>query len=189
MFGELKTSITFLVSGFTMSPVLRTLTETISTDTIYAMVTMMIFVHLIFHNYGIAAAIVSKPISLNAAIFASVCLASRLATTFHALAFLIFAMDIFLLLSILYRQLSIVYRVAMTASFSVLVMMLIAVTFHPRYSLLYLLLLLFINFVCPYGFYRMQAYKENIYGPWDEAIIVDRQYSFQPPIDEDTKED
>ncbi|KAK9679301.1 Phosphatidylinositol N-acetylglucosaminyltransferase [Popillia japonica] len=31
--------------------------------------------------------------------------------------------------------------------------------------------LIFIGLVCPILFIRYQSYKQNIYGPWDEAII------------------
>ena len=58
------------------------LTETIATDTIYTTSGAMLFLHLVVHNYegdedggggdnGISA------LSLNAGLFASVCLASR----------------------------------------------------------------------------------------------------------------
>ncbi|RWS05688.1 mitochondrial import inner membrane translocase subunit TIM50-like protein, partial [Dinothrombium tinctorium] len=57
VFVELKNVIIFLFGGFTVSPVLKTLTETISADTIYAMVTLMMLIHLIFYDYGAKAAI------------------------------------------------------------------------------------------------------------------------------------
>jgi phosphatidylinositol glycan class C protein len=41
-------------AGFSygLSPVLVSLTETVSTDTIYAMTTMMLLGNLVFHHYG-----------------------------------------------------------------------------------------------------------------------------------------
>ena len=47
-----KTLVIFLSFGFFMSPVVFTLTKTISTDTIYAMTTLMMLTHLIFYDYG-----------------------------------------------------------------------------------------------------------------------------------------
>lgn len=159
-FREVKSSIIFLVTGFAMSPILRTLTETISTDTIYAMCTLMMLVHLSFYNYGINTAIVSKPISLNAAFFASVCLASRLSTSYHAFAFLIFAIDIFVLMAILYHKLSQPHKTIVTSILGFVTLLLLNYTFSHIYTILSVLFLIFINFLCPYGFYRMQEYKQ-----------------------------
>jgi len=47
-----KTLAIFLSFGSLVSPVVFTLTKTISTDTIYAMSTLMMLTHLIFYDYG-----------------------------------------------------------------------------------------------------------------------------------------
>uniref|UniRef100_A0A2L2YJU6 Phosphatidylinositol N-acetylglucosaminyltransferase subunit C n=1 Tax=Parasteatoda tepidariorum TaxID=114398 RepID=A0A2L2YJU6_PARTP len=54
-----KSAVIFFIFGYMFSPVLKTLTQTISTDTIYAMVVLMMIVHLLFQDYGTDAAIVS----------------------------------------------------------------------------------------------------------------------------------
>lgn len=164
MTNELKTALIFLISGFAVSPILKTLTETISTDTIYAMVTIMMLVHLTFYDYGAKAAIVSTPVALNAAIFGAVCLASRLSTTYHAFAFLIFASDIFVLSSILRRRIretsSDRWQAFLTLFYAVVSIICLSMTVSFMYSLLLFLLLFCINFLCPLGFYRWQKYKE-----------------------------
>ena len=53
---DLRTCISFLAFGLGLSPVLMTLTETISTDTIYAMTCFMLLANLLFHDYGANAA-------------------------------------------------------------------------------------------------------------------------------------
>ncbi|KAI2796443.1 hypothetical protein BLOT_015387 [Blomia tropicalis] len=181
VFAEIKSSIIFLVTGFAMSPILRTLTETISTDTIYAMVTIMMLIHLSFNNYGINAAIVSQPISLNAAFFASVCLASRLQTAFQSFAFLTFAIDIFVLSSFVYSKLPLKSsaKMTMTFIFTGMAIVMLFYTFVTVFCYLFIFLIIFINFICPFGFYKMQEYKENIYGPWDEAIIDRSNFTFK----------
>lgn len=100
MVKDLRTVLIFVVFGYVLSPILKTLTDTISTDTIYAMTTFMMIIHFIFFDYGVSAAIVSSS-SLNAAIFGSVCLASRLASPFHAFVLLSNAVECFVLLPIL----------------------------------------------------------------------------------------
>ncbi|KAJ8300125.1 hypothetical protein KUTeg_021644, partial [Tegillarca granosa] len=92
---DMKTALMFAGFSFGLSPVLVTLTETVSTDTIYAMTTVMLLANLLFHDYGANAAMVSEALSLNAGIFASVCLASRLHTSWHAFAAVTFSLQIF----------------------------------------------------------------------------------------------
>ncbi|RWS25013.1 phosphatidylinositol N-acetylglucosaminyltransferase subunit C-like protein, partial [Leptotrombidium deliense] len=104
MFFELKNAFIFLFGGFAVSPILKTLTETISIDTIYTMVTLTMLLHLVSYDYGAKAAIVSTSLSLNAAIFGAVCLASQLSTIYHVFALLILASDVFVLFSIIRRQ-------------------------------------------------------------------------------------
>ena len=53
---DTKTTCIFLSFGYGLSPVLMTLTDTISTDTIYAMTAAMLMANLLFHDYGPSAA-------------------------------------------------------------------------------------------------------------------------------------
>jgi hypothetical protein len=165
--NELKSATIFLISGFAVSPILKTLTETISTDTIYAMVTIMMLIHLTFYNYGAKAAIVSTPVALNAAIFGGVCLASRLSTTYHAFALLIFASDIFVLSAILRQRFrSDNWKISLTLFYSMTSLILLSTTVSLIYLLLFILLIICINLICPLGFYQCQVYKE-----YDSSLI------------------
>ncbi|XP_069775778.1 phosphatidylinositol N-acetylglucosaminyltransferase subunit C isoform X2 [Narcine bancroftii] len=56
--ADLKSTVVFVTFTYGFSPVLKTLTESISTDTIYAMSVFMLLGHLIFFDYGAHAAIV-----------------------------------------------------------------------------------------------------------------------------------
>ena len=47
----MKTVVIFFGVGYGLSPVLMTLTHTISTDTIYAMTAFMLLANLLFHDY------------------------------------------------------------------------------------------------------------------------------------------
>ena len=53
---DVKTVLIFITFGYALSPVLMTLTDTISTDTIYAMTVFMLLANLLFHDYGASAA-------------------------------------------------------------------------------------------------------------------------------------
>lgn len=168
-FEDSKTIFCVLIFGYLMSPMLHTLTNSVSTDTIFTMTFFVLIVHVIFFDYGLPAFIVSKTISLNAAIFGSICLASRLATSTDAFALLVVASTFFALLPILVRELWT----------PVLLLPIVAICSYFLYwtsgtaLCIYLLVMVFINGLCPYIFVYQQKYKNNIHGPWDEAIVRD----------------
>ncbi|KAL3871367.1 hypothetical protein ACJMK2_039373 [Sinanodonta woodiana] len=173
---DLKTLLIFTGFSYGLSPVLVSLTETISTDTVYAMTTVMLLANLLFHDYGATeAAIVSQSLSLNAALFASVCLASRLNTPWHAFATVTFAIQIFAIWPVFKRNLMQSIPAAQPLLTALLGMFtfLTLLTVSTPAAILFGLVHLFINFVCPAWLISLQPYKNNIYGPWDEATIND----------------
>lgn len=162
-----KTLVTVLLFGYIFSPMLHTLTQAISTDTIYTMTFFVMLFNLMFTDYGLDVAMVSKAISLNAAIFGAICLASRLPTSYHAFVLLVEAAIFFVLYPIM--------TAARWNAFCMVPIFLICCSAlyllsHPVLYL-YASITLFINFVCPIIFVRHQRYKFNIHGPWDEAIV------------------
>ncbi|XP_072331326.1 phosphatidylinositol N-acetylglucosaminyltransferase subunit C isoform X2 [Scyliorhinus torazame] len=158
--ADLKSTVVFVAFTYGFSPVLKTLTESISTDTIYAMSVFMLLGHLIFFDYGATAAIVSSTLSLNMAIFASVCLASRLPSSLHAFATLSLAIEA--ITPRCYFAVSVVFTLA-----TVLGVLTVSVTG----AVLFALLLLAVAFLCPHYLIKLQSSKDNIHGPWDEAEI------------------
>lgn len=167
---DVRTVLIFLVFGHIFSPVLHTLTDTISTNTIYTMTFFMMLVHLIFFDYGISVAIVSNSFSLSAAVFASICLASRLATTYHGFVLITVAIELFVLFPLLRHKLK--------TQFIMSIFLISFVTFalssvSTIVMLLFIALIFVTNIVCPLLFIRYQTFKDNIYGPWDEAIVYD----------------
>lgn len=62
---DFRTAILFLTFGYILSPILKTLTETISTDTIYAMTILMFITHLTFSKYGTAQISLSESLSIT----------------------------------------------------------------------------------------------------------------------------
>lgn len=171
--ADLKSTLVFITFTYGFSPVLKTLTESVSTDTIYAMSVFMLLGHLIFFDYGANAAIVSSTLSLNMAIFASVCLASRLPRSLHAFIMVTFAIQIFALWPMLQKKLK-----AYTPRSYVGVTLLFAfsafgglLSISGVGAILFALLLISISCLCPYYLIRLQLFKENIHGPWDEAEI------------------
>lgn len=168
-----KTALGVLVSGFLLNPLMHTLTTSISTDTIFSTTFIMMVMHLIFADYGLEAFMVSKAISLNAAIFATICLSSRLESSFHSFVLLTVAIELFVLLPIFLRS-----AFSNKWQFSPFVLCCVgssAFILH-RFTITpllftYLGLIGFVNFVCPIIFVRQQKFKDNKHGPWEEAIV------------------
>lgn len=146
-----------------MSPLLKTLTETISTDTINLMVALMMMTHLIFFDYGTSCAIINQPISLNAAIFGAVCLASRLNSNYSALSLLIFATDVFVLptvLSIKSDSSSKWFEIILTVSHITFSLVGLVLTASMVYVIFYLIAIVCVNIIFPIAFYELQYMKE-----------------------------
>ncbi|CAH1170342.1 unnamed protein product [Phaedon cochleariae] len=168
--SDLRTLITFIVFGRLFSPVFHTLTDTISTDTIYTMTFVMMLVHLIFFDYGVGAAIVSSSLSVSAVVFCSICLASRLSSANNAFILITTAVVMFVLFPVLRTEMN------NPNSFKVLFLLLNTYfLYHVSIfaTILFLLVVILICIIFPLLYVHYQKYKENIYGPWDEAIVDD----------------
>lgn len=175
--------ISFFVSGlYILAPVYHTLTRSISSDSIWALCVSLIIVHLFLHDYsGCTIRPPGSPnnpsfvsnISLNASIVASLLVASRLPSRLHVFALMLFSLQIFLFAPLaafcikkysfrLHLWFSFMF---MGATLSILYMKL------PMLFVLLSCLLVFVSVVCPYCLIRIQEYKFEINGPWDEAKL------------------
>lgn len=170
IFDDSKMVLSVLFFGYILSPLLHSLTNSISSDTIFKTTFFVMLLHIIFFDYGVTAAyMVSKAISLNSAIFGSICLASRLATSFHAFTLLVVSAEFFALLPIVLKMCNtsiFIFPLGMLCSYFL---------YKISISLLitYVIIIIFINIICPIIFVVTQKYKNNIHGPWDEAIVKD----------------
>ncbi|XP_063056489.1 phosphatidylinositol N-acetylglucosaminyltransferase subunit C [Engraulis encrasicolus] len=173
--ADLQSAAIFLSFTFGFSPVLKTLTEAVSTDTVYAMSCVMLLAHLISFPYD------SQPepsppgsLSLNAALFASVCLASRLPGALHTFAMLTCALLVFALWPCVLHRLR---EKAPRWTFPCIAALVSCggvaslASLWPAGALLLSLGLGTLTLVCPLLLVRLQRHKDNIQGPWDEAEI------------------
>lgn len=176
-----------------LSPVLLTLTAPISTDTITSLTVITLVIHLATFDYSYerfkspsaTSSLGSEndinvtytgPISLNAAIFASVLLTSRLSSIYHVFAVVYLAIELFALFPIMRYHLmmySVKLSLVLTWSMFLIVTILIVPLSKPL-AIIYVLSVLFVTFVCPYWLKWVQQYKNEISGPWDEAVPVRR---------------
>lgn len=175
--------ISFFITGlYLLSPIYHTLTRSISSDTIWALTASLIILHLFLHNYS--GSTVKAPgtsenptfasnISLNASIVASLLIASRLPSRLHVFAIVLFSLQVFLfspLLTYCIRRYS--FWLHLILSFSLMLLTLIGVySLHSLFCILLIVILGFVNILCPYWLIRIQKYKFEINGPWDEARL------------------
>lgn len=166
---DIRTALIFLAFGYILSPVLKTLTETVSTDTIYAMTIFMFLIHLIFSKYGSPQVSLSDSLSITSPIFGSLMLASRLASPLHAFSLLTVAVQCFVLLPFLLSRTENKIFISITLTTSTLYLLtIISLTM----SFVFMIVTIFFHIICPLWYIRWQRYKDNIYGPWDEAVIT-----------------
>lgn len=98
------------MSLLAISPILKTLTEDISSDTIWALATCCFAINICFNDYQMSQFWKGKDasaIALNAAVLASVVLASRLPTNMHVFGLTSFAVNWFGLMPICTRSLKV----------------------------------------------------------------------------------
>uniref|UniRef100_UPI003AAB4600 phosphatidylinositol N-acetylglucosaminyltransferase subunit C n=1 Tax=Centroberyx gerrardi TaxID=166262 RepID=UPI003AAB4600 len=169
--ADLQSAAIFLSFTFGFSPVLKTLTESVSTDTVYAMSAVMLLAHLVSFPYAQP----SPPgsLSLNAALFASVCLASRLPGALHTFAMLSCALQVFALWPCLLQR---IRENAPNHFAGVCVGVCVGGvgglgSQWPGGAVLLALALGSVTLLCPLLLVRLQRHKDNIHGPWDEAEI------------------
>ncbi|KAJ1660428.1 glycosylphosphatidylinositol anchor biosynthesis [Dispira simplex] len=177
----MRLAIVFFLTLLGLSPILHTLTEDTSSDTIWAMSTCLIVTNILFHDYSSDPThTIAFPgsIALNAAIFACVLLASRLSSNLHVFAFMSFALEWFALFPIFRRHLKRRLPKAHLTQTGILVGVAFAL-FWPitrTLAILYILGVFCLTFLCPIWLIWIQRYKNEIHGPWDEARPKVRRY-------------
>jgi phosphatidylinositol N-acetylglucosaminyltransferase subunit C len=159
------------------APVLATLTSSFSDDTIHALAIGFCGLHLIFHDYSLSCHESDYfPISLNAAMFTAVLLASRLDEIQMVFGFVLFAVICFSLFPLTARKVrhqSAYLHVLVTLvewCLATLTLWRLDITLFAIYEGFIVLLLL----ICPLWMAHMQThYKRPLRGPWDIAKLQD----------------
>lgn len=172
----LKFVVIFLAVLFGLSPILQTLTQSYSADTIWAQTILLSALQIAFHQYQVASSTpaVAGTFSLNAAMFAAVLLASRLPSTTHVFMFIVLAIQLFALFPV-FRDF---IRVRSESAHVGITCALVAATLgllllnSTLLAVVYAASVAFIVFVCPYWLLRSQKYKNEIQGPWDIASVA-----------------
>jgi len=170
------------------SPVLKTLTESFSTDTIWLLTTLAFLLHALTFDYATDSPHLQDSLALNAAIFASIMLASRLPSNAHVFGLVSLAVDCFAVLprfkKVLRassRQWSTLIEYALTGLLVSGTSMIMSVALPPAVLVIYLLVVLGGAATLPAYFVYLQRYKNELHGPWDGASLS------LPPTDQKIK--
>ncbi|XP_021904821.1 phosphatidylinositol N-acetylglucosaminyltransferase subunit C [Carica papaya] len=176
-------NIYFFASAlYVLAPIYQTLTRSISSDSIWALTISLLILHLFLHDYSgstiRAPGALKNPnltscISLNASVVASVFIASRLPSRLHVFAVMLFSLQVFLFAPLVTYCIK-KYSKCLHFLLSFALMGVTLVSVYALHRLLFVLLLgllIFVNLVCPYWLIRIQEYKFEINGPWDEAKL------------------
>ncbi|ODQ53563.1 phosphatidylinositol N-acetylglucosaminyltransferase [Saitoella complicata NRRL Y-17804] len=190
-----KSSLLIFFTLLGLSPILTSLTKSTTSDSIWALSTWLFLANLLFHDYASSPPSTGKmdaaldlrfPGSLgtNAGVMGSVVLASRLRTTDAVFSLMLWAVEWFALFPIFRRYvrfLSPTLHHALTISLLALALFSLYYVVSIYLSLLFLLLVGFITFVCPLWLINLQKYKNEIRGPWDVARPKLKEGRSPPP--------
>lgn len=169
----LQSSILFLLCLRIVAPTLQNLTSTYSDDTIYALTIFFSTIHVTFHDYAFVnndRENISSILSLNAAMFTAVVLASRLATVELVTLFMLLAVISFYLFpntARLIKKYSLKTHVIFTLfMYTLATNILLQVDIILVY--IYQIIVVFVCILCPFFFiYFSKHFKKSYKGSWD----------------------
>lgn len=177
--GDIWKALRILAPLWVLAPVLRTLTRSWSDDTIVALVTLLLVVHILVFDYSgttAAAALPGGALALNSAMLAATMLASRLETCEEVFAFLTFAMEVFAFFPHVANEFrnwwSDGHAFGLTALLAAGTGLLLVPWWGTSFVVIFFLLLAALGFGSPVLLIWAQAYKAEIQGPWDIVHIT-----------------
>lgn len=181
----LRSAVILIFLLLLISPVLKTLTLSTESDSIWVLSSILLTINILLADYrdGRESLIegsldVSFPsaLSINAAISASVVLASRLSSNADVFALVLFAVEWFTLFPLMRRDVmrkhpdSLFRPIVLNISLASLAFM-IGSSLSISLGLIYLLIVpIGTVFILPGIYVWVQRYKKDLGGPWDCAV-------------------
>ncbi|KAF7587759.1 hypothetical protein BBP40_006804 [Aspergillus hancockii] len=172
-----------------LSPILKSLTKSTASDSIWAMSCWLLITNIFSFDYGSGegAGATKFPASLstNAAVMASTVLASRLPSTTHVFSLMLFSMEVFGLFPIFRRQLrhiSWTGHVLQTLALVIAAGGAVGITLRGGLtaavvgSILGSILTALAMGGCSWWLISLQKYKNVVTGPWDPARPIIRRH-------------
>lgn len=177
--STIKSSLLILLTLFTLSPILKSLTQSTSSDSIWSLSCWLCMLNVLFHDYSYDSKKEFKQmLSTNLALSAAIVLASRLMTSMSVFCFVLFSIQIFGLLP----TFALWVRTSSKVAHLILVATLVLASDTGLYYmsgvwtlLVWILVQALVIFVFPGWFLGLQKYKNEIEGPWDPARPVLRK--------------
>lgn len=187
--ATVKSAFLIYFSLLGLSPILKSLTKSTASDSIWAMSCWLLIMNIFSFDYGSGegAGATKFPASLstNAAVMASTVLASRLPSTTHVFSLMLFSMEVFGLFPIFRRQLrqkSWTGHVLLTLGLVIIAGGAVGVTLGSGWasaiigSVLGSILTAFAMGGCSWWLISLQKYKNVVIGPWDPARPIIRRH-------------
>ncbi|CAI7590486.1 hypothetical protein N7533_000668 [Penicillium manginii] len=187
--STVKSAFLIYFSLLGLSPILKSLTKSTASDSIWAMSCWLIIMNIFSFDYGSGegAGATKFPASLstNAAVMASTVLASRLPSTTHVFSLMLFSMEVFGLFPIFRRQLrqkSWTGHVCLTLALVVIAGGAVGMTMSGGWasaiigSFLGGILTALAMGGCSWWLISLQKYKNVVIGPWDPARPIIRRH-------------
>ncbi|SBT87765.1 phosphatidylinositol N-acetylglucosaminyltransferase, putative [Plasmodium malariae] len=158
-----------------LSPVLISLTQTHSDDTVYLVSLLLLLTHLMFHNYGFIYEKnenidIFDATSLSCVVIASVILGSRLSSILQVFTFLFFSLTLFFYSPFIVQTVALkninYYNYVL---FPLLLLILSLFIWSISVSLFYISLIghIFLIFIVPAFFVKKNNLRTKLEGPWD----------------------
>ena len=172
-----------------LSPILKSLTKSTASDSIWAMSCWLLIMNIFSFDYGSGegAGATKFPASLstNGAVMASTVLASRLPSTTHVFSLMLFSMEVFGLFPIFRRQLrhiSWTGHVILTLALVIVAGGAVGIILRGGWaaaivgSFLGSVLTALAMGGCSWWLISLQKYKNVVTGPWDPARPIIRRH-------------
>ncbi|KAJ1335820.1 phosphatidylinositol N-acetylglucosaminyltransferase subunit C [Microdochium nivale] len=192
--STIKSAILIYFTLLGLSPILKSLTRSTSSDSIWVMSFVLLTINIFFYDYSGGVGVkFPASLSTNAALMASTVLASRLPSTGQVFSLTLFSIEVFGLFPVFRRYArhrSWRYHVALSLSLIVgagggLGMILTDVkdvdALPWKGGLMGVAVAMLLSIVamggCSWWLISLQKYKEAINGPWDQArpILISRR--------------
>lgn len=176
LMSHLRQAAILTATVVVLSPIYATLTASISSDSIIALIIVLTTVHLYLHDYS--DRVISHPnrlrstthtVSLSCGMCASVLASTMMPSRRDVVAATLLALEVFLGSPFLLHAL---YAAIGKVQTSVLVGAMVLGRLPTLHQVWLLALLFVIVVLCPMWMVRIDKYKAHIGGPWDEAAPV-----------------
>lgn len=187
--ATVKSAVLIYCALLGLSPILKSLTKSTASDSIWAMSCWLMIINIFSFDYGSGegAGATKFPASLstNAALMASTVLASRLRSTTHVFSLTLFSIEVFGLFPVFRRQLrriSWAGHVLLTLALVLAAGGGVGITLRGGWaaaivgSFLGSILTAFAMGGCSWWLISLQKYKNVVTGPWDPARPILRRH-------------